>query len=145
MTFGESIDLALKKALEISGKLGFKTHRDPDGYYGYAEIGAGEDMIGVLGHVDVVPAGNIQLWEMPPFEAIIKDGKMFGRGTIDDKGSVLAALFATRALLNLGVSFSKRIRFIFETDEESLWRCMQSYCQKEELPTMSFTPDATFP
>lgn len=145
MPFGKPIDSALKKALEICEKLGFKTYRDLDGYYGYAEIGAGTDMIGVLGHIDVVPAGNMDLWETSPFEAIIKEGKMFGRGTIDDKGPMLAALFATRALLNLGMSFSKRVRFIFGTDEENLWRCMESYCQKEELPTMGFTPDSTFP
>lgn len=145
MPFGKPIDLALKKALEITEKLGFKTYKDPDGYYGYAETGNGEDMIGVLGHIDVVPVGNRGLWETSPFEAMIKDGKMFGRGTIDDKGPMLAALFATRALVNLGMSFSKRVRFIFGTDEENLWRCMDCYCQKEELPTMGFTPDSTFP
>jgi succinyl-diaminopimelate desuccinylase len=143
--FGKNIDSALKKILEISHELGFKTFYDPMGYYGYAEIGEGADMIGVLGHVDVVPAGDLQQWKTPPFEPTILDGKMFGRGTQDDKGPTLAALFATKALMNLGITFNKRIRFIFGTDEETLWRCMNRYCELEEHPTMGFTPDSAFP
>lgn len=143
--FGKQIDLALKKALAICEELGFRTYVDPQGYYGYAEIGDSKEMIGVLGHLDVVPAGKPEDWHTPPFEATIKDGKMYGRGTQDDKGPTLAALFATKALMNLGVSFNKRVRFIFGTDEETLWRCMNRYCELEEIPSMGFTPDSTFP
>src|SRR6056297_2030794 len=64
--FGENINKALKKMLEISERLGFKTFYNK--YYGYAEIGSGEEMIGVLGHVDVVPAGDLDQWETNPFE-----------------------------------------------------------------------------
>ncbi|MCL6570235.1 MAG: M20 family metallopeptidase [Bacillus sp. (in: Bacteria)] len=143
--FGKNIDLALRKALEICEHLGFRTFYDPKGYYGYAEIGTGEEMIGVLGHIDVVPAGKIEEWDTPPFQAMIKDGKMYGRGTQDDKGPTLAALFATKVLMNLGITINKRIRFIFGTDEETLWRCMNRYCEIEEIPSMGFTPDSTFP
>jgi predicted dipeptidase len=145
MPFGEAIDAALKKVLFISKHLGFETFIDPDGYYGYAQVGSGAEMIGVLGHIDVVPAGNLEMWETNPFEAVIKEQKMFGRGTGDDKGPTLAALFAVKALMNLGVAFNKRVRFIFGTDEENLWRCMEKYVQKEEIPTMGFTPDSSFP
>ncbi|WP_342432914.1 M20 family metallopeptidase [Neobacillus sp. FSL H8-0543] len=143
--FGKNIDLALKKTLEICEQLGFKTFYDPKGYYGYAEIGEGEELIGVLGHLDVVPAGKRDEWATPPFQATIKERKMYGRGTQDDKGPTLAALFATKALLNLGTPFTKRVRFIFGTDEETLWRCMNRYCEIEEIPTMGFTPDSSFP
>ena len=143
--FGKNIDLALKKSLEICEELGFRTYVDPKGYYGYAEIGDSEEMIGVLGHLDVVPAGKLEDWHTLPFDATIIEGKMYGRGTQDDKGPTLAALFATKALINLGVSFNKRIRFIFGTDEETLWRCMNRYCELEEIPSMGFTPDSTFP
>lgn len=142
--FGKEIDNALKKTLEICEELGFRTYCDPQGYYGYAEIGAGEDMIGVLGHLDVVPAGN-EWTQSSPFQATIKDGKMYGRGTQDDKGPTLAALFAVKALMNLGVIFKKRVRFIFGTDEETLWRCMKRYCEIEEIPSMGFAPDSVFP
>ncbi|MFJ7728381.1 M20 family metallopeptidase [Neobacillus sp. NPDC097160] len=143
--FGKNIDWALRKTLEICEELGFRTYYDPKGYYGYAEIGAGEEMIGVLGHLDVVPAGSQDEWVTPPFQATIKDGKMYGRGTQDDKGPTLAALFATKALMKLGVTFNKRVRFIFGTDEETLWRCMNRYCELEEIPSMGFAPDSVFP
>ncbi|WP_148347737.1 M20 family metallopeptidase [Bacillus rubiinfantis] len=143
--FGQQIDLALRKTLEICEGLGLRTYYDPKGYYGYAEIGEGEEMVGILGHLDVVPAGSLDEWKTSPFEAVLKDGKMFGRGTQDDKGPTLAALFAVKALMNLGVSFSKRIRFIFGTDEETLWRDMKRYCEIEDIPSMGFTPDSTFP
>ncbi|WP_042374436.1 M20 family metallopeptidase [Neobacillus jeddahensis] len=143
--FGRQIDLALKKTLTICEQLGFRTYYDPKGYYGYAEIGEGNEMIGVLGHLDVVPAGSSEEWSTPPFQAIIKEGKMFGRGTQDDKGPTLAALFAVKALMNLDLSFQKRIRFIFGTDEETLWRCMNRYCELEEIPSMGIAPDSVFP
>ena len=54
--FGAAVDQALRKALQIAGDLGFRTHYGDGGYYGYAEIGEGEEMVGVLGHLDVVPA-----------------------------------------------------------------------------------------
>jgi len=143
--FGKNIDLALRKTLEICEQLGFRTYYDPKGYYGYAEIGTGEEMIGILGHLDVVPPGSMEEWETPPFQATMKDGKMYGRGTQDDKGPTLAALFATKAVMNLGVTFNKRVRFIFGTDEETLWRCMNRYCELEEIPSMGFAPDSVFP
>lgn len=143
--FGESINQALVTALEICEKLGFQTYYNPDGYYGYAEVGTGKELIGILGHVDVVPEGRLEDWDTPPFEAVLKDGRMYGRGTQDDKGPTLAAVFAVKALMNLGVVFNSRIRIIFGTDEETLWRCMNHYRQKEELPSMGFTPDSTFP
>ncbi|NRD76461.1 Sapep family Mn(2+)-dependent dipeptidase [Bacillus sp. BRMEA1] len=143
--FGKNISLALKKTVEICEKLGFHTYFDPEGYYGYAEIGEGPEMIGVLGHLDIVPAGKLDEWLTPPFVATIKDGNMYGRGTQDDKGPTLAAVFAVKALMNLGATFPKRVRFIFGTDEESLWRCMKRYCEIEEIPSLGFAPDSVFP
>lgn len=143
--FGESIDKALKKTLELCKNLGFKTYCDPEGYYGYAEIAEGSELVGILGHLDVVPPGALDIWKYNPFEPTIEDGKMYGRGTQDDKGPALAALYAAKALMNLGVTFNKRLRFIFGTDEENLWRDMNKYMEKEEKPSLGFTPDSTFP
>jgi predicted dipeptidase len=143
--FGENINKALKRALEICEGLGFKTYYDPDGYYGYAETGEGDELLGILGHLDVVPAGALDVWKHNPYDAVLEDGKLYGRGTQDDKGPALTALYACKALMNLGVKFKKRVRFIFGTDEESLWRDMKQYMEKEEKPTMGFTPDSTFP
>lgn len=143
--FGKDIDKALKKALEVCENLGFKTHYDEEGYYGYAEIGEGEEMLGILGHLDVVPAGERSNWNTDPFKAELKDGKLYGRGTQDDKGPTIAALYAVKALMDSGVEFDKRIRFIFGTDEETLWGGINKYMEKEEVPTFGFTPDSQFP
>ena len=143
--FGPAVDCALRKALDIAGGLGFFSHYGDGGYYGYAEVGEGREMIGVLGHLDVVPVGNPEDWATDPFDPFERDGMLYGRGTQDDKGPLLAALFAVRALMDAGVTFNKRVRFIFGTDEESLWRGIKAYKHREETPAMGFTPDSRFP
>ena len=125
--FGEGVQGALEAALEIAQNMGFETMIDPEGYYGYADIGEGDELFGVLGHVDVVPAGDLENWESDPFELSERDGKLYGRGTADDKGPMLAAIYALRGILDAGYKLTHRVRFIFGTDEESLWRCMEAY------------------
>ena len=115
--FGQAVDQALRKALNIAGDLGFKTQYGDGGYYGYAEIGEGAEMLGILGHLDVVPPGKLKDWERDPFDPVEKDGMLYGRGTQDDKGPMVAAMFAVKALMDAGVKFNKRVRFIFGTDE----------------------------
>ena len=143
--FGQAIQDVLEKTLEIAQEMGFQTYLDPEGYYGYAEIGQGEELLAVLCHLDVVPAGDLEDWQTPPFEATLKDGWLIGRGVQDDKGPSLAALYAVKSLLDQGVVFTKRIRFIFGTDEETLWRCMNRYNQLEEKADLGFAPDSSFP
>lgn len=143
--FGENIQKVLEEMLSICKELGFKTYIDPEGYYGYAEVGEGDKLVGVLGHLDVVPPGNLEKWDNPPFSPVIKDGKYYGRGSQDDKGPTLAAIYALKALLDSGLKLNYRVRFIFGTDEENLWRDMPKYIEKEEMPTIGFTPDSKFP
>ncbi len=147
--FGENIDNVLKRVLELAESLGFKTYYDPEGYYGYADYGHGDEMIGVLGHLDVVPPGDLSKWNRDPFDPVIKDNNLFGRGTQDDKGPTLAALYAFKALVDsealLGRPINKTVRFIFGIDEELLWRSISKYVEKERTPDYGFTPDASFP
>ena len=143
--FGQGIQDALENMLDICKTLGFDTYMDPDGYYGYAEIGQGTETIGVLGHLDVVPAGDLNKWTTNPFEAVIKDGNLYGRGTQDDKGPTLAALYSLKAVVDSGLKLTKKVRFIFGTDEELLWRGISKYTEKEAMPDYGFTPDANFP
>ncbi|WP_042274761.1 M20 family metallopeptidase [[Clostridium] dakarense] len=143
--FGENIDKALRYTLDLCESLGFKTVYK-DGYYGYAEIGQGDELIGILGHLDVVPVGELESWEFPPYDGVIDGDKLYGRGTQDDKGPTIAAIYAVKALMDLGVEFNKRVRFIFGTDEENLWRCINKYSENgEEIPNYGFTPDSKFP
>lgn len=143
--FGQAIQDVLEKTLEICRDIGFTTYLDPKGYYGYAEIGQGAELLAILCHLDVVPSGDEADWQTPPFEATIKDGWVFGRGVQDDKGPSLAALYAVKSLLDQGIQFKKRVRFIFGTDEETLWRCMARYNTIEEQASMGFAPDSSFP
>ncbi|HEV6358337.1 TPA: dipeptidase [Streptococcus pneumoniae] len=143
--FGQAIQDVLEKTLEICQDIGFTTYLDPKGYYGYAEIGQGAELLAILCHLDVVPSGDETDWQTPPFEATIKDGWVFGRGVQDDKGPSLAALYAVKSLLDQGIQFKKRVRFIFGTDEETLWRCMARYNTIEEQASMGFAPDSSFP
>ncbi|MFS1663897.1 M20 family metallopeptidase [Streptococcus sp. zg-JUN1979] len=143
--FGQPIQDALDYTLALAKSLGFRTYCDDKGYYGYAEVGEGSELLAVLCHLDVVPAGDRTKWLSNPFKMDIRDGKIYGRGVQDDKGPSMAALFAMKALLDKGVVLDKRVRFIFGTDEETLWRCMNRYNQREEQATMGFAPDSVFP
>lgn len=143
--FGQAIQDVLEKTLEICRDIGFTTYLDTKGYYGYAEIGQGAELLAILCHLDVVPSGDEADWQTPPFEATIKDGWVFGRGVQDDKGPSLAALYAVKSLLDQGIQFKKRVRFIFGTDEETLWRCMARYNTIEEQASIGFAPDSSFP
>jgi len=142
--FGKDVDDCLNKALEIMKDLGFKTFRAEDGAYGYAEIGEGE-MMGILGHLDVVPARFEDGWEHEPFEPIEKDGCICGRGTQDDKGPMIVTAYALKALLDEGYKLKNRVRFILGLDEETLWRSIDIYKKREEAPSFGFTPDSEFP
>lgn len=142
MPFGEGPYKALEYALNLSESMGFKTKR-LDGYAGHADLGEGEESVGVLVHVDVVPEGTG--WTYGPYAAEIHDGKIYGRGTTDDKGPAIAVLYAMKALRESGVELSRKIRIIFGANEETGWGCMDHYFANEEAPTMAFTPDADFP
>lgn len=142
MPFGEGPYRALEYALDLSEKMGFKT-RNLDGYAGYAEYGHGEETVGVLVHLDVVPEGKG--WTYPPYGGEIHDGKIYGRGTTDDKGPAIAVLYAVKALKEANLPLNRKIRIIFGTNEETGWGCMDYYFKHEKPPTMAFTPDADFP
>lgn len=146
--FGKDIVDCLDKTLELFEAQGFSTYKDPDGYYGYAEIGESEEIFAVLCHLDVVPAGDLNDWDTPPFEAVLTDDgtKIVGRGVQDDKGPTIAALYALKSVIEkMGQTPKKKVRFIFGTDEETLWRCMDEYNKKEQKAEMGFAPDADFP
>lgn len=145
--FGPGIKQSLDLFLEMAADLGMRTFADPEGRYGYAEIGPeGTEMIGILGHVDVVPVGELAQWtKAAPFSAEIVDDAIIGRGTLDDKGPMVMNLMAVKALIECGVEFTKRVRFIVGCAEETTWECMNAYSELEEMPATGFTPDANFP
>lgn len=144
MPFGEGVDKALRYVLEKGETLGLKAVYK-EGYYGYIEMGQGKDIVGILGHLDVVPVENPQEWSHPPFGGEIHDNKIFGRGGIDDKGPVMSALYAMKAVKEAGLPLNKRIRLILGTNEETRWECIKKYKEVEEIPSFGFTPDSEYP
>ena len=105
--FGRGPALALEKTLEIAEGIGFDVV-NLDGYIGYAEYGSSVEYVAVLGHLDVVPEGDG--WLYPPYAAEIHDRKIYGRGSTDDKGPVIAALYALKAIKDSGLGLSKKVR-----------------------------------
>lgn len=139
--FGKNVDDALNEFLKIAEDLGFRT-KNIDKHCGYAEFGEGEELVGIIGHLDVVPEG--EGWTYPPFELTIRDDILYGRGTIDDKGPVIASLYAMKAVMEK-VSIHKRVRLIVGLNEENDWKCINYYKEHEEMPSIGFSPDADFP
>ncbi|WP_394174324.1 dipeptidase PepV [Guptibacillus hwajinpoensis] len=140
--FGTGVREALDYMLALGDRDGYRT-KDVKHVSGHLEFGQGEELIGILCHVDVVPAGNG--WTTPAFEPDLRDGKLFARGAIDDKGPTIASYWAMNIVKELYPSLSKRVRMIIGTDEESSWRCVDTYFKHEEMPSMGFAPDAVFP
>ena len=141
MPFGENANKALEYMLDLGKKLGFRT-KNIDGYCGYIEFGEGKEMLGIIGHLDVVPSGDN--WTYPPFLATIFDNKIYGRGAIDDKGPVIASLYAMKYVFD-NCNVNKRVRLILGLNEENDWKCIDYYKAHEESPTIGFSPDADFP
>lgn len=139
--FGKNCTIALEYALQLGNSLGFRT-KNIDGYCGYIEFGEGSQMLGIIGHLDVVPAG--ENWTYPPFSGTISNEKIYGRGAIDDKGPVVATLYAMKAVMD-NYKINKRVRLILGIDEENDWRCINYYKEHEEHPSFGFSPDADFP
>jgi succinyl-diaminopimelate desuccinylase len=141
----EATVASLRFALAEAGRLGLKT-RNLDDLAGYAELGPADapETVGVLAHLDVVPAGDG--WTHAPFAGVVADGAVWGRGAGDDKGPAVAALYAAVALASLDSPLSRKVRLIFGGNEEKGdWISVQHYKTLEGTPTMGFTPDGSFP
>ncbi len=139
--FGIGVRQALDYAIQLMQKLGLRV-KDGDGYYAWGEVGEGE-LFGILAHLDVVPEGDG--WTYPPYGGEVHNGAIYGRGALDNKGPIIAVLYALNKLLDEGLIPKKRIRVILGCDEESGWLCMDRYQQVEEMPVTGFSPDADFP
>lgn len=141
--FGEGVHACLEEAFSICKELGFETS-NMDDMVGWCEIGSGEEMVAVLGHLDVVPEADG--WDVPPYEGRIVGDKMFGRGTIDDKGPVVSALYALKAIRDLDLPLKRRVRILFGLNEETGAIDMKYYrSHGGEIPVMGFTPDGEYP
>jgi succinyl-diaminopimelate desuccinylase len=141
--FGRPVKEALDFVLNLGNELGFET-KNIDNYAGHIEIGRGEEIMGISGHVDVVPATR-EGWKFDPFDPVVHEGLIYGRGVLDDKGPIIASLYAMKAAKELGCKFNRRVRLILGTNEETRWEGIKYYLQKEKEPDFTVVPDADFP
>ncbi len=143
MPYGQGSFTALNEALAIAESYGFSI-TNYDNYVGTADLNEKEHQLDILAHLDVVPAG--EGWkETEPFEPVVKDGKLFGRGTADDKGPAVAALYAMRAVKELNIPLKKNVRLILGTDEECGSSDIAHYYAIEKEAPMTFSPDGAYP
>lgn len=141
--YGVEVRRSLEHALNTAKSLGFKTE-NVDYHMGWCEFGEGDEMVAVLGHLDVVPAGDG--WSVDPYGAEISDGKIWGRGTTDDKGPSIAALYALAAIRDSGLPIRRRIRILLGCNEETGSADVKYYlAHGGEVPVMGFTPDGEYP
>ena len=147
--FGKGVAEALDFTLSGAAEMGF-VPKNVDYYGGHidwnANVEEGQEppkTMGILGHLDVVPAGGG--WSFDAYSGEVSDGYIYGRGTTDDKGPVVAALFAMKALKEAGYEPSSNIRLILGCDEETNWKGMDKYLEAEGAPDYGFTPDGDFP
>jgi succinyl-diaminopimelate desuccinylase len=140
--FGKGVKEALTYMLTLGEKDGFVS-KNVQNVAGHLLFGEGTESVGILCHVDVVPEGDG--WTSDPYKAEIRDGKIFARGALDDKGPTMAAYYAMKIVKDLHLPLTKEVRMIIGTDEESDWRCVDTYFQYESMPTIGFAPDADFP
>ncbi|MBR6473716.1 MAG: dipeptidase PepV [Firmicutes bacterium] len=145
MPFGAEVHKAYEFMMAKAEADGFIT-KNVDNWGGHIDFpGKTDDIVAVVGHLDVVPAGDSANWDTDPFKAEIIDGKMYGRGTIDDKGPLLAGYYAVKALKEAGFEPDKTIRVMLGLDEETNWYGMEYYMEREKGPVAGFSPDAEFP
>lgn len=142
MPFGQGCRDVLLEALKMGEELGFAV-KNVDNYAGHIEFGEGEEIVGILNHLDVVPEGDG--WDTPPYAPEIRDGRIYGRGASDNKGPAVVSLYCMKAIKDLGIPLKRRIRLILGTDEESGWEDMRYYLEREPVPDLGFSPDAGYP
>ncbi|MCQ2554523.1 MAG: dipeptidase PepV [Clostridia bacterium] len=148
LPFGQGVHDAFTATLDLARDMGF-TVCNCDNYGGHIDFeGTGEDgkepkIFGIIGHLDVVPAGTG--WDFDPYCGEVKDGYILGRGTTDDKGPVISCLYVMKAMKDAGLKPKNTIRLILGLDEETHWKGIEYYFSKVRKPDYGFTPDAEFP
>lgn len=144
--FGRAPKQAIDVALELAKSYGFETKlvNHAVGYAQFGEARTDQQYFAIIGHLDVVPVVATD-WSSPPFELDRRDGKLYARGILDNKGPIMTCLFAMKLLKDLGVQPKMPIRVLFGSNEESGSHDIPHYLAAEVPPTFAFTPDCKFP
>lgn len=142
MPYGKGIFDALMYMLDQAERMDLESV-NLFGHAGYVTYGSEEEELAILVHLDVVPPGDG--WDSDPFEMVNRDGMLYGRGVIDNKGPAVAALYALYMLKENCISLNKGVRLIFGCDEESGWEDMDYYLANYPEPKKVISPDSCYP
>ncbi|MBS4208764.1 Sapep family Mn(2+)-dependent dipeptidase [Bacillus sp. FJAT-50079] len=142
--FGLGVRKAFDQMITMARRDQFE-FEDVDGYALQIDLGKGEKLVGILGHLDIVEEGDLAEWDSTPYQLRIEDGFLYGRGVNDDKAPSLAAYYAIKILRDLNIPVQSKIRLILGGAEETTWECMDHYFKKKPEPKYSFSPDGNFP
>ena len=142
MPFGEGPCAALLEGKKMAEELGLRT-KNFDNYVVTAEMNDKPAYLGILAHLDVVSEGSG--WTFPPYEGTVQDGRIYGRGSADDKGPAVVAMWALKAAAELNPNLSKGCRLILGSAEETGSEDLEHYLPLEPAPPVSFSPDAEYP
>lgn len=146
--YGRPVRKALEQTVQMARDMGFETAilEDTLGLVQYGgPIDYDQDYIGVFGHLDVVPAKDQEGWSHDPYDPDIRDGRIYARGILDNKGPVLSCLYALKAIKEQGIVPRHPIRIVFGTNEETGMEDMPLYLEHVKAPMAGFTPDCKFP
>lgn len=141
----EETKVALRCLIDIAKRMGLEARSVLSDTVGVIEIGDGPETIGILTHVDVVPAGDLDNWDTDPFVMTCKEDVLYGRGVLDDKGPVISCLYAMKYLMECGKPLHKKVQMVVGTQEEVIWTDIEAYVKQFPLPDYGFTPDGEFP
>lgn len=143
MPFGDGCRAVLEEALSMGRRMGFEVMNHENYCGSLLWRGESEKEVGIFGHLDVVPEGTG--WIYRPYDAVVEDGIIVGRGAADNKGSALSAIYGVKYLMNSGYKPRHSIRIFLGCNEEAGMEDIQYYIQHHSMPEFSFTPDASFP
>ena len=141
----ECCKAALRYVADTARSFGMKAVIGKYGDVAVIEVGEGDTTVGILTHVDVVDIGNRDAWSYEPFSLTEDGGNLYGRGIVDDKGPVIASLYALKFLVENVSKFTKKVQLIVGTSEEDTWTDMMHYKEEFELPDYGYSPDGNFP
>lgn len=134
----------MDKILARGKSFGFSARKAADGMVGILEYGEGEEIVGVIAHIDVVSAGDLSQWTHPPFEGKIVDGVIWGRGAQDDKAGAIGTIWGAKILIDNQATFNRKLRILLVTKEETGFGAINKYLQEEAPPTFGIVPDGLF-
>ncbi len=142
--FGKACAEALSKCADIFKERGFNAKVYTDSGYALVNFGNGDKTIGIFSHSDVVPVGEGWLYT-EPFEPVVKDGALIGRGVEDNKSGIMAALCAMEIIRKFNIPLKSKLQLFIGSNEETGMKDIEAFVNEQPMPEISLVPDAEFP